>query len=243
MIVLGALCKNDQLQLHRMLESAHGFVESIVVVDTGSDDFALTQRIFPGAVQHEWCDFGTNWTRLLRLMQAATWNPDRPGQYGLILHADMELVRRGDLPELTADAYMLEVLDGSPETYRLPLLVNLAKPELAYVGKTHEYLAGLTNQVDLDELAVRHYCDGSRRPVKMKEDLELLHDAYQENPHDPRTVFYLANTLRDLGRHQEAMVFYKIRAGMGGWQAEAKCALESYRRLAAGDHRPVQVPT
>ena len=36
-----------------------------------------------------------------------------------------------------------------------------------------------------------------------------------------RTVFYLANTLKDQGKYREAIPFYEQRVAMGGWFAEA----------------------
>jgi tetratricopeptide (TPR) repeat protein len=46
-------------------------------------------------------------------------------------------------------------------------------------------------------------------------------DELRREPDNARTVFYLAQTLRDLGRGDEAIDLYRRRAAMGGWPEEA----------------------
>lgn len=55
----------------------------------------------------------------------------------------------------------------------------------------------------------------------------------ERDPANTRTVFYLANTERDLGRAEEAIDLYEHRARMGGWAEEVYCSLLEAGRLKA----------
>ncbi len=88
-----------------------------------------------------------------------------------------------------------------------------------YVGATHEALEVAGEVVRLDGVRFIDHADGSARPGKVERDLRLLRAAVEHEPGDARSMFYLAQTLRDAGRHAEA----------GDWYGAA-----SRRRLGRG---------
>jgi tetratricopeptide (TPR) repeat protein len=120
---------------------------------------------------------------------------------------------------LEGDAYMLRHV-GDPE-YWIKRLVR-GDQKWWYVGATHEYITNGSNGPvpHLDAITVHHHYDGSTRPEKFTRDLELLTEELEREPENARIVYYLANTLRDLGRAEEAIERYKQRADMGGWDEE-----------------------
>jgi tetratricopeptide (TPR) repeat protein len=164
--------------------------------------------------------------------------------YHLLLDADMELVLREDGPNagspvpgragtgvagpqgtdqlkegLTADAYLLRH-EGDLD-YWVERLVS-DRHQWRYVGATHEYIRAETarTRAKLPGLSVRHHCDGSSRAGKFARDIELLEAALARNPADSRSVFYLAQSYRDLGDLARALEWYEKRASMGGWDEE-----------------------
>ncbi len=90
------------------------------------------------------------------------------------------------------------------------------------MGATHEYITtdGTDRTEKLDGIVIHHHADGGTRPEKFQRDLALLSGELERNPHDARSVFYLAQTHRDLDRLEEAIELYRRRASMGGWAEE-----------------------
>jgi hypothetical protein len=110
---------------------------------------------------------------------------------------------RSSLKNLAADSYLLR--HDEPVEYWIKRLV---KGSLAwrYVGATHEYLTCDVPEVTrrLDAIVIHHHADSGTRHEKFGRDLNMLLAEHVANRSDPRTVFYLAQTYRDLGRHSEA---------------------------------------
>ena len=62
---------------------------------------------------------------------------------------------------------------------------------------------------------------GGSRGDKYQRDERLLRADLERDPTNARTVYYLAQTLKDLGRMSEAGQLYDRRVDMGGWDEEA----------------------
>jgi len=102
---------------------------------------------------------------------------------------------------------------------RLPLITRAAHP-FSYRGAAHAYLASdePTRSVHLDAFTIKGGPGATRE--KLERDLEALTQEFAAHPGDPRTVFYLAQTYRDLDRPLEAICFYRIRTEMNGFEEE-----------------------
>jgi glycosyltransferase involved in cell wall biosynthesis len=164
--------------------------------------------------QDDWQDFGQNRSfALARARGTADWL--------LLLDADMRVTIDPDfVPDPAVEAYMVEMGDPHGFSWRLPLLVRGDLPWVA-LGRVHAYV-GLADRpfsrVNTD--AVRIQRADSSSPAKTQRQAELLVADHAANPNDPRTMFYLAQTYRELGRNQEARTLYLRRAEMGGWPEE-----------------------
>ncbi|MEU6238209.1 glycosyltransferase [Kitasatospora sp. NPDC047058] len=234
-ICLCMIVKNESRVIERCLDSVRGLIDTWVVSDTGSTDgtqdlIRSALRGIPGQLHEEpWTDFGHNRSSNIRHARGRA-------DYLLLLDADMVVRQEGDLPGLTADAYLLRHA-GDPE-YRIKRLVR-GGLAWRYEGSTHEYLT--TDQAHhtaaLDALVVEHFADGGSRSDKFERDARLLRRDLERDPGNARAVFYLAQTLRDLGERDEAVALYERRAGMGGWAEEVYCALlqSGVLRAEAGD--------
>ncbi|WP_405585358.1 glycosyltransferase [Streptomyces sp. NBC_01190] len=222
-ICLCMIVKNEAEVIERCLASVAGLVDTWVISDTGSTDG--TQELIrtalagvPGELHEEpWVNFGHNRTSNIRRARGKA-------DYLLLLDADLVVRQEDDLPPLTADTYMLRH-EGSV-SYRIKRLVR-GDVAWRYEGVTHEYLTCDQDlgEVNLDALVIQDFADGGSRGDKFERDAQLLTAELQRDPGNPRTVFYLAQTLRDVGRTEEAIALYDRRAHMGGWVEEVYYAL------------------
>ncbi|MEU8585768.1 glycosyltransferase [Streptomyces sp. NPDC048664] len=222
-ICLCMIVKNESKVIERCLAAAKGVIDTWVITDTGSTDgtqdmIRLALDGVPGELHEEpWVDFGHNRTRNI---QRALGKAD----YLLLVDADLEVLQTGRLPSLTADSYMLR--HEGDTSYRIPRLVRGDLP-WRYEGVTHEYLTcdRDATRENLDALVIRDHGDGGSKHDKFERDARLLSLELQRDPDNPRTVFYLAQTMRDLGRNAEAIDLYERRAAMGGWVEEVYFSL------------------
>ena len=239
-IALCMIVRDEAPILERCLASVADLIDTWVICDTGSSDgtpevvhSALAD--VPGRLhERPWVDFGHNRSELMELAQGSA-------DYLLLLDADMTVRREGPLPELSADAYLLRE-DGGLD-FAVMRLVS-GDRRWWYEGSTHEYLAtdGSFRQEELAVLAIEHHADGSSRWQKLIRDVGLLKRDIARDPANPRPVFYLAQTYRDLGRRELAIEHYRRRVEMGGWDEEVFYAALQEGLLRAEEDLPAAVP-
>jgi tetratricopeptide (TPR) repeat protein len=218
-ICLCMIVRDESAVIERCLTSVRPLINSWVICDTGSRDGTpeLIERALagvPGSLHRRpWRDFGHNRSELMRLARGAA-------DYLFLLDADMTVrVRTTQLPQLTADSYLL-CHSGEPEYW----IKRLVRGDCAwrYEGSTHEYL--ITDEPDdearLEGVIIDHHADGGARTDKLERDVRLLTGDLRRNVNNARSVFYLAQTYRDMGRPEQSLELYERRAGMGGWDEE-----------------------
>jgi tetratricopeptide (TPR) repeat protein len=235
-VCLCMIVKNEAAVLERCIASVRGLIDSWSICDTGSTDGTpeLAQELLgdlPGELHRRpWVDFGHNRTEALRLA-------GRRSGYLLLLDADMTVeYDPGCTDELDASSYLLRY-EGDLE-YWQKLLVR-SDYAWRYVGSTHEYIMSpdTSEERRLESIVVHHHEDGASRAGKFMRDLELLERDLRRDPRDVRTLFYVAQTLRDLGHTSTAIELYELRAELGGWNEEVYYALyqAGALRAAQGD--------
>jgi tetratricopeptide (TPR) repeat protein len=223
-LCLCMIVKNESLVIERCLEAVRPLVDYWVISDTGSTDGTqdLIRKVLdgvPGELHEDpWVDFGHNRTRNIQHAQGKA-------DYLLTLDADHVLRQDAPLPRLTAGSYMLRY-DAPGTQHRFKHLMR-GDRLWRYEGVTHEYPCtdGPDVQENLDALVIEDQADGGCRSDKFERDARLLRREFERDPDNPRTVFYLANTERDLGHAEEAVALYEQRARMGGWGEEVYCSL------------------
>jgi glycosyltransferase involved in cell wall biosynthesis len=229
-ICLCMIVKNEAEVIRRCLESVRDLIDYWVISDTGSDDdtkdiIRAELKDIPGDLSEDpWVNFGHN----------RTMNIERAygkADYLLLIDADMVVRQTEDPPQLKADSYILRHT-GDVE-YRIKRLVR-GDIRWRYEGVTHEYLTSgrPDNQSDLDCLVIEHFGDGGSRADKFERDERLLGAELEREPQNTRTLFYLAQTCRDLaeihhdsGRAKRAIELYERRARLGGWDEEVYYSL------------------
>lgn len=219
-ICLCMIVRNEAHIIRRALESARPHIAHWVICDTGSTDdtpgvIVETMLGIPGELHRvPWVNFGHNREEVLRLARGKA-------DYFLILDADMVV----HAPEpfrhlLHADAYEIAYTGDLDYTQRMLVSSQL---DWRYIGVTHEYIhaEGIRTVSRLRELSLVHFGDGGMRADKFERDARLLTEALAADPDNPRNLFYLAQSHRDLGRHHEALISYEKRAAMEGtWEEE-----------------------
>lgn len=238
-ICLVMIVKNEGAVIGRALQSVEPYIKSYRVIDTGSTDD--TVQVVQESLKDVWgytketpfVDFGFNRSEVMEWAQEEVPEAD----WVLMLDADMTVQFARDfedqLEAFTDDQALLTMLGDVG--YRLPLLLRNSVP-WKYVGRTHEYVTSDQpyTRGNFDGLTVTHLADGGSRHDKFERDLELLKLDHRDNQADPRPVFYIAQTYRDLGDLRAARDWYEKRAGMGGWDEEVFYAM--YQQGVMEDH-------
>lgn len=229
---LAMIVRDETDEINNALRRALPAVNHITLFDTGSVDDTLTAAEealegFPHAFfVGKWHGFAPARTELLERARPFS-------DYTLMLDADHVLHIDGERPELTADAYTLKV--RGPIEWRLPLLTRADHP-FEYRGAAHSYLHSdvPTRTENLDWLSIDGGPGATRD--KLERDRGLLEQAFLDDPHDTRTVFYLAQTYRDLDEPELAIRFYLMRADMPDGYAEERYFARHQAGVLLGQH-------
>lgn len=210
------MAKDEEGKIGACIESALPHVDSFVLMDTGCTDGTIeeAQDAWGGGpgqfYSWPWENFAANRTQLLEY--AGKW-----ADYVLMLDADHIVTTKEPLPELTADSYLIQIEDAWGGW--LPLLTKSGLP-FSYEGAAHAYLkcAVAVREEKLHAISIKGG-DGATEE-KLRRDLEALKQAVVDDPTDARSVFYLAQTYRDLDMIEEAIRYYRLRAEMSGFAEE-----------------------
>ncbi len=229
------IVRDEAAVIERCLASVRPFIDTWVIVDTGSvdDTPARIQRALAGIsgeLHHRpWKNFGHNRTEALHLARSKA-------DYLLFIDADETLGTAPDFcfPALTEGAYSLETRFQELRYDRVSLIST--RLPWRWEGVLHEYLeAGQTvPQPRLEGLWLDVRTEGarSRDPLKFQKDAAVLEEALRHEPNNARYVFYLAQSWRDCGELAQARTQYERRAAMGGWDEEVWYALYQVARLS-----------
>jgi hypothetical protein len=229
------IVKNEEAIIGETLHAIpKELIDYWVISDTGSTD--ATKEIvqkelgsIPGQLGlHQWSSFGENKSLVL---EAARGKSD----FILLLDADHRLDLGTNNPsqikdmiaQTTADQLLIKF--PGPVEYRLPQLIRNNRV-WKYVGVTHEYLDCESDprldhwrpvtRANFDGFQILDLACGFNRSHKFTRDAQLLEAYLKDHPGDPRSLYYLAQTYRDLGRLGDAAAYYSLRSRAGGFEEE-----------------------
>lgn len=226
-IRLTMIVKNESHCITRALASVEPLIDSYCILDTGSTD-GTPEKIkeffgdrIPGEVHlGTWKGFGESRTESLELSRK-----DGVADYLMVFDADDEMIIDPGFTwpdSKTIDAYSLTA-DGGVK-YTLQFCFNARSP-WKYVGKLHAYPAcdkqdAIQGHLDGLQWHVHHEGNSWKDPEKYKKAAIEFQKAVEENPGDTRSWFYLGQSHRDAGNHEESIKAYAHRAILGGWKDE-----------------------
>jgi len=202
-----------------------------VISDTGSTDttkdiiieFFKKRGIEGELFDDDWKDFGHNRTKALEHAYGKS-------DLLFIFDADDDLVGNFKVPKKIYDSYYLKFGSGYSINYWRICMVNNRK-KWKYVGVIHEYIECLESPVNKFNIEGEYYIihgtsgDRSNDHKKYGKDAAILEKAFKEldvkDKLRNRYAFYCANSYRDSGEVDRAIVWYKIAINLdGGWDQE-----------------------
>lgn len=246
------MVKNEQDVMESTLDPfVKAGIQSFLIFDTGSTDdtILVTENFFRKnqiknyvIEQEPFIDFATSRNHALDaaekhftqsvffLMPDAEWYLHNAK--GLVDFCIQELDR--DIP-----CYLIRIANESID-FSVPRLIR-AKSKARFQGVVHEIIpVSKSVRAPSDiyfELGISRYgMEKSRK--RWQRDVTLLLKAHQDDPADPRSSFYLAQTYECLGDLQTAYHYYKLRSGQEGWHEEN---YETFYRLGRITERLSQI--
>lgn len=242
-VCLNMIVKDESPVIIRCLETLVGFIDSYVIVDTGSSDGTqqlikdfMDSKDIPGEVYNRpWVNFEKNRNEALDLAYK-----ENVSDYIFFIDADemfhcnkLQIVKEAIGHEL--DYYLIEKHFGGMR-YALPALIKKTSLlKWSWKGVVHEALTPIdtpefsrndakVGQLALCNISARHgegiRSRGKTLEEKFLADAKVLEDELEKNPEDTRSRFYLAQSYRDAGKPDLAINSYEIRSKMGGWNEE-----------------------
>jgi len=226
------IVKNEAHGIAATLQTLRPFIEEWTILDTGSTDG--TQEIIrqtmdgvPGRIiEDPFVDFSTSRNRALEIHGERTIFTIMPDSDDRLVGGDAlraHLLERLKNGEVEHEAYLVNIRRGEL-SYFLPLVMRTSA-RWRYSGRVHECSGrpgGQTASVKAPGVVLSQ--DRTPRSLEATRarwvrDLDLLEADFAARP-EPRTAFYLAQTLDCLGRTEEALAMYEKRIELGGWIEE-----------------------
>jgi len=232
-LCLNMIVKNESKIILRLLESVEHIIDGYCICDTGStdntieiiEDFFKNRKIYGKIIQEPFRDFGYNRSFATNACK------DIPNMdYLLLLDADMILTGDSIKPEnaiqfksrLIEDCYY--VFQGSHQYYYKNVRIMKNYCGYSYWGVTHEYIntpnGTKYGQIPIHSIFINDIGDGGAKIDKFERDIKLLIKGLEDNPNNDRYTFYLANSYRDAGNLEMAIIFFRKRIVIGGWIEE-----------------------
>ena len=230
-LLLLLMVKNESAIIQRCLAHALPYVDAVSLLDTGStDDTVSLAESFLAASgkpfrveQHPFQNFGATRTRSFENAQrhAEAFGWDLTTSYALAVDADMVIRPQPAFFQypLTKNGYHLIQQNGHLTYYNLRLM-RLAHPWKC-IGGTHEYWSGdPTEKIPYEVFHIDDKNDGGCKADKFERDVRLLREDIVADPNNGRAHYYLGQSLKDLGRYDEAIEMFQKRIDLGGWVEE-----------------------
>lgn len=241
-IALLMMLKNEEVRLPVSLASIIGYVDSMVIFDTGSTDntvqvlknFSEKHKIPLRLKQGEFKDFSTSRNESLDFADTFL-----DIDFLLLLDNNDELRGGEQLRQFAKEqlkteheAYLMcqEWMSGSLDKYFNTRFLR-ARCGWRYKGSVHEYLANTKStpenpgpivfrMPDNIVLFQDRTKDNNKSGPRFARDKVLLLSDHKKDPKEPRTLFYLAQTCSCLEEIEDSFYYYKLRSELDGFWEE-----------------------
>jgi glycosyltransferase involved in cell wall biosynthesis len=236
-IVLLLMVKNESKIIERCLSSFINYVDGVSILDTGSIDNTVElchnmlqkKCIKYNISQVQWKNFGVNRTISFQKCKEFCINEgfNLEKTFALAVDADMNIVIN-DIEKLYSrlgdGKHGHLIIQKNPCIKYFNIRFLRLDRDWKCVGATHEYWdvgsGGILEKIGDDVIFIDDKNDGGCKSDKYERDAIMLEQDLVEFPNNPRTIFYLAQTYKDLGRLDDSIQYYKKRIEIGGWHEE-----------------------
>lgn len=231
--IVAALNVRDEAEsIADCLRSVAPHVAAVLVRDTGSADDTIARALSSGVpvqvTEDTWSGhWGDEYNQLL--CDASIAYPD--AEHVWILDADERvLTPPGELQR--GINYSHCRLYGEIEVH-MPRIVSV-HTGAAYVGARHATLSSPHQRSGADVIEARAPGSAAHDPARFERDVGHFTSRLRERPTDTRAAYYLAQSLWDARRYQDAYHAYGARAAMlGGFDEERYISQLQMARLRA----------
>jgi len=210
------IVKNEENNITDCLESVKNVADEIIIVDTGSTDKTkevvakYTDKIF----DFQWID-DFSAARNFSVSKATS-------DWILWLDADDVLETPEEVIPLLKESfnvYNFNIAYGNDVFYQARLFKNFMN--IKFHGVVHEYpsFAGMPCKEESDVI-VRHKTDKYSTEDRSQRNYRILSKEFEKDPNNTRTIFYLANALKELGQYEKAVEMYQNYLEKSTWKDE-----------------------
>jgi len=254
-IGLVMMVKNEEKRILVSLESVIGYVDAIIIYDTGSidrtveiiEEFCEKHKINLYLKRGEFVNFYISRNVCLDLA-------DTTGVHYLLLLDCNDELRGGNILLENANFYFgknhtgflvcQQWWFGQLDKYYNVRFVK-ANSGWRYRGSVHEWMKDTSSSNDDPKYPVIRLTDSivlyqdrtkddNKSGKRFSRDKVLLLKDHEENPKDARTVFYLAQTCDCLNEYDDALYYSKLRIELGGFPEECfhsfmRCGNTAYK--------------
>lgn len=226
-LCLNMIVKNEVKILERCLASVAPWISYYVIGDTESTDGTqdlirsfFEARGIPGEIhEYEFENYSQARNRALEFCKASS------GKFETILFVDADMELKVDDPSVFLNephrrwqVGTVRQTNDQLDYHNVRLLNRVI--EAKYEGYTHEYLSTPLTSLPVEGIWFLDHACGSNRGEKSTRDARLLEASLLEEPGNVRSMFYLAQTYKDMGEWKKAIAWYIKRKDAGGWNEE-----------------------
>jgi len=237
-----AIVRDGEEALGGCVESVKGIADELVIVDTGSSDNTLevarryTEHVFVHPRAEEWRDDPSKF----RFDEARNWAIERVEEIGCdwILSIDCDerldpksaeglrqaLERQPDGADIILVTMVMCLDDGTEYQHFLAERIWRAGRGIRFKGGMHNYLDVPKDhprvaKPDVRFIHNRAVHDAAKRAVRSEQRVKLAESVLAADD-SPRSLFYLAGTLFDAGRREEAIPIFEKHLEKSTWPEE-----------------------
>lgn len=225
------IVKDEERNITDCLESIKDVADEIIVVDTGSTDKTkeVVSKYTSDIYDFNWVD-DFSAARNYSLSKAT-------GDFILWLDADDVVENPQDILPLlkeSFDAHDFNIIYGNDNFSQARLFRNYRN--IRFAGRVHEYpvLDGMFFEQSSDfptpqkivshqretKINIQHKTEKYSTENRSERNSRILRKELQEDPNNPRTLFYLGNALKELGQYDEAIEIYRKYLKVSTWVDE-----------------------
>lgn len=235
---LAVIARDEEHTLPRLLASCGEAFDEIVLVDTGSTDgtetvfleWAAAHPAVECRLEHfAWCDDFAAARQFADDQLSCDWHVWADCDDEIRGAEKLRALAAAATPEVDAFVIGYDYAGAGPAAQFLTARERMVRAgQGRWSGRVHEFqvIDGQMRDVPTGEVLWVHHGDGGIEgrdawaTPRADRDLKLLQATVREDPYDARATFYLAQTLKDVGRTEASIAQYRRRAEMGGWEEE-----------------------